>query len=148
VTVTDAFRVFRLASDFQSFTLFPSSPLLSLTSPLLLPFRVPFSTKTRSCLSSHPNVRGQQNHRFIYQVLLSIKEDSLLQVVNLTDALLVIIIVRKICVQLSRRNARQARLKLETILAARSTLRKPLIHAWFTEINLVTASDLPALLAY
>ncbi|KAG2125325.1 hypothetical protein DEU56DRAFT_575281 [Suillus clintonianus] len=44
--------------------------------------------------------------------------------------------------------ARNARLKHETITAARYTLRQPLIPAWFEEIELITASDLLALLTY
>ncbi|KAG1739360.1 hypothetical protein EDD22DRAFT_959386 [Suillus occidentalis] len=44
--------------------------------------------------------------------------------------------------------ARNARLKHETITAARYTLRQPLIPAWFAEINMITASDLLALLTY
>ncbi|KAG0709462.1 hypothetical protein DFH29DRAFT_888664 [Suillus ampliporus] len=44
--------------------------------------------------------------------------------------------------------ARNARLKHETITAARYTLRQPLIPTWFAEIELITASDLLALLTY
>ena len=44
--------------------------------------------------------------------------------------------------------ARNARLKHETITAAKSTLRKPLIPAWFAEIELITASELLSLLTY
>lgn len=44
--------------------------------------------------------------------------------------------------------ARNARLQHETITAARYTLRQPLIPAWFAEIELITASDLLALLTY
>ncbi|KAG2125327.1 hypothetical protein DEU56DRAFT_575340 [Suillus clintonianus] len=44
--------------------------------------------------------------------------------------------------------AYNARLKHETITAARYTLRQPLIPAWFEEIELITASDLLALLTY
>ncbi|KAG1860621.1 hypothetical protein DFJ58DRAFT_701066 [Suillus subalutaceus] len=44
--------------------------------------------------------------------------------------------------------ARNARLEHETITAARYTLRRPLIPAWFAEIELITASDLLALLTY
>lgn len=123
------------------FTLFPSSPLpLRYCSPSGRHF-LPRQGVTLAVIPM-----SEDSKIIDLFIRFCIKEDSYLQVVNLTDALPVIIIVRKICVRLSRRNARQARLKLETILAARSTLRKPLIHAWFTEINLVTASDLPALL--
>ncbi|KAG0695911.1 hypothetical protein DFH29DRAFT_1083189 [Suillus ampliporus] len=44
--------------------------------------------------------------------------------------------------------ARNARFKHETITTARHTLRKPLIPVWFAEIELITASDLLALLTY
>ncbi|KAG0709469.1 hypothetical protein DFH29DRAFT_821067 [Suillus ampliporus] len=44
--------------------------------------------------------------------------------------------------------ARGARLKHETIVAARHTLRQPLIPAWFAEINYITAADLLALFTY
>ncbi|KIK32763.1 hypothetical protein CY34DRAFT_814081 [Suillus luteus UH-Slu-Lm8-n1] len=44
--------------------------------------------------------------------------------------------------------ARNARLKHETIIAARHNLRQPLIPALFAEINLISASDLLALLTY
>jgi len=44
--------------------------------------------------------------------------------------------------------ARNARLKHETITAARYTLRHPLIPARFAEIDLITASDFLALLTY
>ncbi|KAG1807512.1 uncharacterized protein BJ212DRAFT_1387152 [Suillus subaureus] len=44
--------------------------------------------------------------------------------------------------------ARNARLTQETITAARHTLRQPLIPAQFSEIGLITASELLALLTY
>ncbi|KAG1737185.1 hypothetical protein EDB19DRAFT_1853014 [Suillus lakei] len=44
--------------------------------------------------------------------------------------------------------ARNARFKHETITAARHNLRHPLIPALFAEIDLITASDLLALLTY
>ncbi|KAJ8589450.1 hypothetical protein M405DRAFT_817963, partial [Rhizopogon salebrosus TDB-379] len=44
--------------------------------------------------------------------------------------------------------ARSARLKNETVIAAKHTLRQPLIPARFTEIELITASDLLSLLTY
>ncbi|KAG1812918.1 uncharacterized protein BJ212DRAFT_439727 [Suillus subaureus] len=44
--------------------------------------------------------------------------------------------------------ARNAGLKHETITAARYTLRQPLIPTWFAEIEMITASDLLALLTY
>ncbi|KAG2103115.1 uncharacterized protein F5147DRAFT_638980 [Suillus discolor] len=44
--------------------------------------------------------------------------------------------------------ARNARLKHETVTAARYNLRQPLIPALFAEINLITASDFLALLTY
>ncbi|KAG1734087.1 uncharacterized protein EDB91DRAFT_1147477 [Suillus paluster] len=44
--------------------------------------------------------------------------------------------------------ARNARLKDETIIAAKHSLRQPLIPAWFGEIDLITASDFLALLTY
>lgn len=44
--------------------------------------------------------------------------------------------------------ARNARLTHETITAARHTLRQPLIPAQFSEIGLITASELLALLTY
>jgi hypothetical protein len=44
--------------------------------------------------------------------------------------------------------ARSARLKNETVITAKHTLRQPLIPARFTEIELITASDLLSLLTY
>jgi len=44
--------------------------------------------------------------------------------------------------------ARNARFKDETMTAARYSLRQPLIPAYFPELELITASDLLALLAY
>ncbi|KAG1739368.1 hypothetical protein EDD22DRAFT_947985 [Suillus occidentalis] len=44
--------------------------------------------------------------------------------------------------------ARNARLKHETIIAARYNLRQPLIPALFAEINLISSSELLALLTY
>ncbi|KAJ8589934.1 hypothetical protein M405DRAFT_933151 [Rhizopogon salebrosus TDB-379] len=44
--------------------------------------------------------------------------------------------------------ARNARLKHETLITATHTLRQPLIPARFVEIELITASDLLALLTY
>jgi hypothetical protein len=44
--------------------------------------------------------------------------------------------------------ARNARLKHETIVAARHNLRQPLVPALFAEINLISASELLALLTY
>ncbi|KAG6330583.1 hypothetical protein ID866_8507 [Astraeus odoratus] len=41
-----------------------------------------------------------------------------------------------------------ARLRDESVIAARHTLREPLIPAWFEEIDLLTSSDLLGLLAY
>ncbi|KAG6330050.1 hypothetical protein ID866_9039 [Astraeus odoratus] len=41
-----------------------------------------------------------------------------------------------------------ARLKNECLIAAKHTLREPLIPAWFEEIDLITSSDLLILLAY
>jgi len=44
--------------------------------------------------------------------------------------------------------ARRARLRDQTLMAAKYSLREPLIPGWFDEIDLVTASDLLALLTY
>jgi hypothetical protein len=44
--------------------------------------------------------------------------------------------------------ARNARLKHETITAARYSLRQPLVPTWFAEIELITASDFLSLLTY
>ncbi|KIJ65520.1 hypothetical protein HYDPIDRAFT_27522, partial [Hydnomerulius pinastri MD-312] len=44
--------------------------------------------------------------------------------------------------------AHRGQLREETILAAKYTLRQPLIPAWFEEIELLTATDLLALLTY
>ncbi|KAL4072826.1 hypothetical protein V8B97DRAFT_260338 [Scleroderma yunnanense] len=44
--------------------------------------------------------------------------------------------------------ARRARLRDQTIMAAKYSLREPLIPEWFEEIELVTAADLLALLTY
>jgi len=103
--------------------------------------------------------------RFCYPSTLA--EDPSLE--NLTDALSVLaaarkysldLIERKVCQALANPKvleteplryfaiARNARLKHETITAARHTLRQPLIPAWFEEIELITASDLLSLLTY
>ncbi|KIJ65515.1 hypothetical protein HYDPIDRAFT_27516 [Hydnomerulius pinastri MD-312] len=44
--------------------------------------------------------------------------------------------------------AHRGRLRDETLLAAKYTLRRPLIPTWFEEIELLTATDLLALLTY
>ncbi|KAG8221054.1 hypothetical protein J3R82DRAFT_2565 [Butyriboletus roseoflavus] len=44
--------------------------------------------------------------------------------------------------------ARQRQMQEETLLAAKYTLTQPLLPSWFKEINLITASDLLALLNY
>ena len=44
--------------------------------------------------------------------------------------------------------ARRARLHDQTIMAAKYSLREPLIPGWFEEVDLVTAADLLALLTY
>ncbi|KAG2075596.1 hypothetical protein BDR04DRAFT_1149935 [Suillus decipiens] len=103
--------------------------------------------------------------RFCYPSTLA--EDPSLD--NLTDALPVLaaarkysleIIERKVCQALANPRvleteplryfaiARNAQLKHETITAARYNLRQPLVPALFAEINLITASDLLALLTY
>ncbi|KAG1734090.1 uncharacterized protein EDB91DRAFT_621351 [Suillus paluster] len=103
--------------------------------------------------------------RFCYPSTLA--EDPSLD--NLTDVLSVLAVARKYSLDLIERKvcqalanpkvlgtepfrcfaiARNARLKHETITAARQTLRQPLIPAWFVEIDLITASDLLALLTY
>src|SRR6267154_3816499 len=103
--------------------------------------------------------------RFCYPSTLA--EDPSLE--NLTDVLSVLAAARKYSLDLIERKvcqalvnpkvleteslrcfaiARNARLKHETITAARHTLRQPLIPAWFEEIELITASDLLSLLTY
>ncbi|KAG1834153.1 hypothetical protein EV424DRAFT_1341454 [Suillus variegatus] len=103
--------------------------------------------------------------RFCYPSTLA--EDPSLD--NLTEALSVLaaarkysldLIERKVCQALANPKvleteplryfaiARNARLKHETITAARYNLRQPLIPALFAEINLITASDFLALLTY
>ncbi|KAG1900109.1 uncharacterized protein F5891DRAFT_340807 [Suillus fuscotomentosus] len=103
--------------------------------------------------------------RFCYPSTLA--EDPSLD--NLTEVLSVLaaakkysldLIERKVCQALANPKvletdplrsfaiARNARLKHETITAARYNLRQPLIPALFAEINLITASDLLALLTY
>jgi hypothetical protein len=103
--------------------------------------------------------------RFCYPSTLA--EDPFLE--NLTDVLSVLaaarkysldLIERKVCQALANPKvletdplrcfaiARNARLEHETITAAKHTLRQPLIPAWFAEIELITASDLLALLTY
>ncbi|KAG0709467.1 hypothetical protein DFH29DRAFT_888701 [Suillus ampliporus] len=103
--------------------------------------------------------------RFCYPSTLA--EDPPLN--NLTDILTVLAAARKYSLDLIERKvsqalanpkvleteslrcfaiARNARLKHETITAAKHTLRQPLIPAWFAEIDLITASDLLALLTY
>ncbi|KAG2051073.1 hypothetical protein BDR06DRAFT_959575 [Suillus hirtellus] len=103
--------------------------------------------------------------RFCYPSTLA--EDPCLD--NLTEALSVLaaarkysldLIERKVCQALANPKvleteplryfaiARNARLKHETITAARYNLRQPLIPALFAEIDLITASDFLALLTY
>ncbi|KAG1774139.1 hypothetical protein EV702DRAFT_547955 [Suillus placidus] len=103
--------------------------------------------------------------RFCYPSTLA--EDPSLE--NLTDIKAIVgaarkyslnLIERKVCQALTSPKvleaeplrcfaiARSARLKHETITAARYTLRQPLIPAWFAEIEMITASDLLALLTY
>ncbi|KAG1880580.1 hypothetical protein C8R48DRAFT_829897 [Suillus tomentosus] len=103
--------------------------------------------------------------RFCYPSTLA--EDPSLD--NLTEALSVLaaarkysldLIERKVCQALANPKvleteplryfaiARNARLKHETITAARYNLRQPLIPALFAEIDLITASDFLALLTY
>lgn len=103
--------------------------------------------------------------RFCYPSTLA--EDPSLD--NLTEVLSVLaaarkysldLIERKVCQALANPKvleteplrcfaiARNARLKHETITAARHNLRQPLIPALFAEINLITASDLLALMTY
>lgn len=103
--------------------------------------------------------------RFCYPSTLA--EDPSLE--NLTDALSILAAARKYSLDMIERKvcqalvnpkileteplrcfaiSRNARLKHETITAARYTLRLPLIPAWCAEIDLITASDLLALLTY
>lgn len=103
--------------------------------------------------------------RFCYPSTLA--EDPSLD--NLTEVLSVLaaarkyeleLIERKVCQALANPKvleteplrcfaiARNARLKHETITAARHNLRQPLIPALFAEIHLITASDFLALLTY
>ncbi|KAG2358549.1 hypothetical protein BDR07DRAFT_1362006 [Suillus spraguei] len=103
--------------------------------------------------------------RFCYPSTLA--EDPSLD--NLTEILSVLAAARKYSLELIERKvcqalanpkvleaeplrcfaiARNARLKHETITAARYNLRQPLIPALFAEINLITASDLLALITY
>jgi hypothetical protein len=103
--------------------------------------------------------------RFCYPSTLA--EDPSLD--NLTEVLSVLaaarkysldLIERKVCQALTNPKvletepircfaiARNARLKHETITAARHNLRQPLIPLLFAEIDLITASDLLALLTY
>lgn len=103
--------------------------------------------------------------RFCYPSTLA--DDPSLE--NLTDLLSVLaaarkysldLIEKKVCQDLGNPKvletdslrcfaiARNARLKHETITAARYTLRQPLIPAWFAEIELITATDLLSLLTY
>ncbi|KAG1734085.1 uncharacterized protein EDB91DRAFT_1251134 [Suillus paluster] len=105
------------------------------------------------------------NRRFCYPSTLA--EDPSLE--SLTDIQAILgaarkysldLIERKVCQALANPKvleveplrcfaiARNARLKHETITAARYTLQQPLIPAWFAEIELITASDLLALLTY
>ncbi|KAG2130110.1 hypothetical protein BD769DRAFT_1604728 [Suillus cothurnatus] len=103
--------------------------------------------------------------RFCYPSTLA--DDPSLE--NLIDILSVLaaarkysldLIEEKVCQALANQNvletepircfaiARNARLTHETITAARHTLRQPLIPAHFSEIGLITASELLALLTY
>ncbi|KAG2159460.1 uncharacterized protein EDB93DRAFT_289770 [Suillus bovinus] len=103
--------------------------------------------------------------RFCYPSTLA--EDPSLD--NLTEILSVLaaarkysldLIERKVCQALANPKvletdplrsfaiARNARLKHETVTAARYNLRQPLIPVLFAEINLITASDLLALVTY
>ncbi|OJA08065.1 hypothetical protein AZE42_02242 [Rhizopogon vesiculosus] len=101
------------------------------------------------------------------EVITTLAEDPSFE--NLTDVLSVLaaarkysldLIERKVCQALANPKvletdsfrcfaiARNARLEHETVTAARHTLRQPLIPAWFADIELITASDLLALLTY
>ncbi|OAX40154.1 hypothetical protein K503DRAFT_799044 [Rhizopogon vinicolor AM-OR11-026] len=103
--------------------------------------------------------------RFCYPSTLA--EDPSLD--NLTDILVILaaarkysldLIERKVCQALANPKvleaeplrcfaiARNARLKQETMTAARYTLRLPLIPVWFAEVELITSSELLALLTY
>ncbi|KAG2034432.1 hypothetical protein BDR03DRAFT_924133 [Suillus americanus] len=103
--------------------------------------------------------------RFCYPSTLA--DDPSLE--NLTDVLSVLAVARKYSLDLIEKKvcqalanpkvletepircfavARNARLTHETITAARHTLRQPLIPAHFSEIGLITASELLALLTY
>ncbi|KAG1860646.1 hypothetical protein DFJ58DRAFT_269293 [Suillus subalutaceus] len=159
--------------EFRVFTLF-----LSLTSPLFetllcLPRTAGGATGTDQEMKDGLAVIAVSEDgktldsflRFCYPSTLA--EDPSLE--NLTDALPVLAAARKYSLDLIERKvcqtlvnpkvleteplrcfaiSRNARLKHETIIAARHTLRHPLIPARCAEIDLITAPDLLALLTY
>lgn len=156
--------------NFRVFKLF-----LSLASPVFeTMFKLPQPTvgTNEDTKDSLPVVSVQENSktldtflRFCYPSTLA--EDPSLE--NLADIKAILgaarkysldLIERKVCRALANPKvleaeplrcfaiAWNARLKHETITAARHTLRQPLIPAWFAEINMITASDLLALLTY
>jgi hypothetical protein len=156
--------------NFRVFKLF-----LTLASPVFkIMFKIPqpAAGTNEDTKDSLPVVSVQENSktldtflRFCYPSTLA--EDPSLE--NLTDIKAILgaarkysldLIERKVCQALASPKvleaeplrcfaiARNARLRHETITAARYTLRQPLIPAWFAEIDMISASDLLALLTY
>ncbi|KAG2103118.1 uncharacterized protein F5147DRAFT_746759 [Suillus discolor] len=157
--------------DFRVFKLFLAlaSPLFETMFELPQPTAVGTSDDTKDGL---PVIPMQENSkildtflRFCYPSTLA--EDPSLD--NLIDIKAIIGVAKKYSLELIERRvcqalaspkvleaeplrcfaiARNARLKDETIIAARYTLRQPLIPTWLPEIDMITASDLLALLTY
>ncbi|KAG2051069.1 hypothetical protein BDR06DRAFT_612615 [Suillus hirtellus] len=157
--------------DFRVFKLFLAlaSPLFETMFELPQPAAVGTSDDTKDGL---PVIPMQENSkildtflRFCYPSTLA--EDPSLD--NLIDIKAIIgvakkysldLIERRVCQALANPKvleaeplrcfaiARNARLTDETIIAAKYTLRQPLIPTWFPEIEMITASDLLALLTY
>lgn len=156
--------------NFRVFKLF-----LTLASPVfetMFKLPQPAAGTNEDTKDSLPVVSVQENSktldtflRFCYPSTLA--EDPSLE--NLTDIKAILgaarkysldLIERKVCQALASPKvleaeplrcfaiARNARLRHETITAARYTLRLPLIPAWFAEIDMIAASHLLALLTY
>lgn len=161
------------SSDIVNFRVFKL--FLSLASPVfetMFKLPQPAAGTNEDTKDSLPVVSVQENSktldtflRFCYPSTLA--EDPSLE--NLTDIKAILgaarkysldLIERKVCQALASPKvleaeplrcfaiARNARLRHETITAARYTLRLPLIPAYFAEIDMITASDLLALLTY
>jgi len=157
--------------DFRVFKLFLSlaSPFFETLFDIPQPAEASDDQEVKEGLAVVPVIEDSKTLdallRFCYPCTLA--DDPTLEV--LQDALDVLEAARKYSLDAIEKKARQAitspkileaeplrcfaiahrgRLREETLLAARQTLTLPLIPGWFQEIELITASDLLALLTY